>query len=390
MTRILRTVGGMAQHDIFSSPSRYIQGKGAIADLGEHLKKLGENPLLVSDDTVWGIVEKQLTEGFESAGLPVNRVSFEKFATAKAVDGLVEKIKENDHDIIVGIGGGSAIDAAKAAGFDADIVWASVPTAASSDAPTSTLAVIYTEDGAFDEYRFYPKNPDVVLIDTQLVAGAPEQFLVAGIGDALATWVEARAAAKGNGTTMNGGHPTRAGAALAKLSWDILWEHGLAALDAVRAGVVTPALEAVVEANTLLSGLGFESGGLAAAHAIHDGLTAAEQTHGLSHGQKVNIGTCAQLIMEGADAQELEDFIEFTTKVGLPNTLTEVGLTPDDTAELEAVAKAATAEEETIHNMPFPVTPEMVVESLIALERISRRVREERGLPEPVKYEAKH
>ena len=94
--------------------------------------------------------------------------------------------------------------------------------------------------------------------------------------------------------------------------------------------------------------------------------------------------------MEGADAQELEDFIEFTTKVGLPNTLTEVGLTPDDTAELEAVAKAATAEEETIHNMPFPVTPEMVVESLIALERISRRVREERGLPEPVKYEAKH
>ena len=189
---------------------------------------------------------------------------------------------------------------------------------------------------------------------------------------------------------MNGGHPTRAGAALAKLSWDILWEHGLAALDAVRSGVVTPALEAVVEANTLLSGLGFESGGLAAAHAIHDGLTAAEQTHGLSHGQKVNVGTCAQLIMEGADAKEIEDFIEFTTKVGLPNTLTEVGLTPEDTEELEAVAKAATAEEETIHNMPFPVTPEMVVESLIALEGISRRVREERGLPEPVKYEAKH
>ena len=380
----------MAQHDIFSSPSRYIQGKGAIADLGEHLKKLGENPLLVSDDTVWGIVEKPLTEGFEKEGLPVTRVSFEKFATAKAVDALVEKIKENDHDIIVGIGGGSAIDAAKAAGFDADIVWASVPTAASSDAPTSTLAVIYTEDGAFDEYRFYPKNPDVVLIDTQLVAGAPEQFLVAGIGDALATWVEARAAAKGNGTTMNGGHPTRAGAALAKLSWDILWENALPALDAVRSGVVTPALEAVVEANTLLSGLGFESGGLAAAHAIHDGLTAAEQTHGLSHGQKVNIGTCAQLIMEGADTKELEDFIEFTTKVGLPNTLTEVGLSPEDTEELEAVAKAATAEEETIHNMPFPVTPEMVVESLIALERISRRVREERDLPKPVKYEAEH
>ena len=376
--------------DIFSSPSRYIQGKGAIHELGTHLKKLGDNPLLVSDETVWGIVEKQLTDGFKEADLPLTRVGFERFATAKAVNELTEKIKENDHDIMVGIGGGSAIDAAKAAGYLADIKWASVPTAASSDAPTSTLAVIYTEDGAFDEYRFYPKNPDLVLIDTQIVAGAPVEFLIAGIGDALATWVEARAAARGNGTTMNGGHPTRAGGALAKLCWDILWEHSFAAIDSVKAGVVTPALDAVVEANTLLSGLGFESGGLAAAHAIHDGLTAAEQTHGLTHGQKVNVGTCAQLIMEGADAEEIEDFIAFTTKVGLPNSLTEVGLSPDDTEELEAVAKAATAEDETIHNMPFPVTPELVVDALVSLESISRRVREDRGLPEPVKYVAEH
>ena len=152
---------------------------------------------------------------------------------------------------------------------------------------------------------------------------------------------------------------------------------------------MTPALEAVVEANTLLSGLGFEAGGLAAAHAIHDGLTAVPQTHGLAHGQKVNVGTLAQLIMEGADSDEIEDFIEFTTRVGLPNTLPEVGLSPDDEKELQAVAKAATVPEETIHNMPFPVTPEMVVDALRAVEAVSRRVRAERGLPEPKKYEAK-
>lgn len=374
--------------DIFSSPSRYVQGKGVLTELGTHLKKLGDKPLIVSDDTVWGIVEKELTTGLQEQSIDVVRVGFERFATAQAVDQLVEKINENGHDIIVGVGGGSTIDAVKAAGFKADIKWVSVPTAASSDAPTSTLAVIYTADGAFDEYRFFPKNPDLVLIDTQLVASAPVEFLIAGIGDALATWVEARAAARGNGTTMNGGHPTRAGAALAKLCWDILWEHSFSALDAVRAGIVTPALEAVVEANTLLSGLGFESGGLAAAHAIHDGLTAAEQTHGLTHGQKVNIGTIAQLIMEGADNDELEDFIEFSTKVGLPTTLTEIGLTPDNTEELQAVAEAATAEHETIHNMPFPVTPDLVVDALIALEGVSRRVRKERGLPEPVLYVA--
>ena len=117
------------------------------------------------------------------------------------------------------------------------------------------------------------------------------------------------------------------GVALAELSWKLLHENALQAIEAVKAKVVTPALEKVVEANTLLSGLGFESGGLAAAHAIHNGLTAAPQAHGLAHGQKVNIGTIAQLVLEGAPAEEIEDFVVFTTKVGLPNTLTEIGLT---------------------------------------------------------------
>lgn len=229
-----------------------------------------------------------------------------------------------------------------------------------------------------------------MLIDTQLVANAPVQFLVAGIGDALATWIEARASAKAAATTMAGGLATQAGTALAELSWRIIHENALSALDAVRDGIVTPALESLVEANTLLSGLGFESGGLAAAHAIHNGLTAAPQTHGLTHGQKVNIGSLTQLVLEGAPRAEIEDFVEFTTRVGLPNTLTEIGLSPDDTRALEAVAAAATVESETIHSMPFPVTADDVVAALTSIERLSRSIRAEKGLPEPVEYEAAH
>ncbi|GAB3246674.1 glycerol dehydrogenase [Kineosporia babensis] len=380
----------MTTVSVLASPSRYVQGKNAIAELGTHLKGLGRKPLLVADDIVWGLVETSLSAGFRAEDLPVTRVGFGRFTTPAAVDALVEKIRSGEHDVIVGVGGGSAIDAAKAAGHLAGVRWASVPTAASSDAPTSALSVIYTEEGEFIEYRFFPRNPDLVLIDTQLVAGAPARFLVGGIGDALATWIEARATERGQGTAMAGGRPTRAGTALARLSWDILWENALPALDAVRAGVVTPALEAVVEANTLLSGLGFESGGLAAAHAIHNGLTAAPQTHGLTHGEKVNIGSVTQLVLEGAPTQEIEDFIVFTTRVGLPNTLTEVGLSPQDTKELQAVAEAATAAGETIHNLPFPVTAEDVVAALVVVEGLARRVRAEHGLPEPVKYVAQH
>ncbi|MBC7441814.1 MAG: glycerol dehydrogenase [Ramlibacter sp.] len=381
MTTPIRTV---------MSPGRYVQGKGAIDRLGEFVSQIGSAPLIVADDVVWGFAGEAVSASFAAADLRVERVAFGRFATAAAVDALVEKIRATKADVIIGVGGGSTIDSAKAAGFLAGIRWVSVPTVASTDAPTSALSVIYTEEGEFVEYRFFPRNPDLVLIDTQIVANAPVEFLIAGVGDALATWLEARATAAANATTMAGGLPTQTGTALAKLSWDVIWENALPALDAVRDNLVTPALEKLVEANTLLSGLGFESGGLAAAHAIHNGLTAAPQTHGLTHGQKVNIGSLTQLVLEGAPRAEVEDFIEFTTLVGLPTTLTEIGLSLDDEKELRAIATASTLPGETIHNMPFVVTADDVLDALKSIERLSRSVRVARGLPAPVAYVQKH
>lgn len=370
------------------SPLRYVQARGALTRLGEFVRPIGTTPLLVADDVVWGIVEETVAVSFQEQDLPRHRTGFGTYATAAEVERLAREIDESGADVIVGIGGGSTIDAVKAAGHLRGIRWVSVPTVASTDAPCSALSVIYTEEGAFEEYRFFPHNPDLVLVDTGLVANAPVKFLVAGVGDALATWIEARAVAEANASTMAGGLPLVTGTALAQLSWDILWENALPAIDAVRHHLVTPAVEKVVEANTLLSGLGFESGGLAAAHAIHNGLTAAPQTHGLTHGQKVNIGSVTQLVLEGAPTEEIEDFVRFTTRVGLPNTLTEIGLTTDDVGDLTAVARAATAEGETIHAMPFPVGVPDLVDALRSIEGFSRRVREEAGLPEPVGHTA--
>jgi glycerol dehydrogenase len=370
------------------SPSRYVQGKGAIHQLGEYLKPIGSTPLIVADDLVWGLVGHDVESSLKAAGLPANRESFNGVPSAREVDRLVEVIKEAGADVAVAIGGGSAIDAVKAAGFLAGIRWANCPTVASTDAPCSALSVIYTESGEFEEYRFFPRNPDLVLVDSQIVANAPVALLVAGVGDALATWLEARATARSNSNTMAGGLPTLTGTALAQLSWDVLWENALPAVDAVRDHQVTPAVEKVIEANTLLSGLGFESGGLAAAHAIHNGLTAVHATHGLAHGEKVNIGSLTQLVLEGAPTGEIRDFIEFTTRVGLPTTLTEVGLRADDTESLTTVANAATVEGETIHAMPFEVRSGDVVSALVSIERFATKVRQDAKLADPVPYTA--
>ncbi|MCL8026872.1 glycerol dehydrogenase [Nocardioides bruguierae] len=372
------------------SPGRYIQGKGAIHRIGEYLARLGSTPLFVADDLVWGLVGHDVELSVKQADLPMRREAFGGVPSAAEVDRLVAVIREAGADVVVAVGGGSVIDAVKAAGHLADIRWANVPTVASTDAPCSALAVIYTESGEFEEYRFFPRNPDLVLVDSQVVANAPAHLLVAGIGDALATWLEARATARSHSQTMAGGLPTLAGTALAELSWEVLWENALPAIAAVQDHQVTPAVEKVIEANTLLSGLGFESGGLAAAHAIHNGLTAVGATHGLAHGQKVNIGSLTQLVLEGAPTSDVRDFIEFTTRVGLPNTLTEVGLRSDDLDSLRVVADAATVPGETIHAMPFEVAGADVVSALASIERFAVRVREEAGLPAPVPYVAGH
>lgn len=368
------------------APLRYVQGRGAIARLGEFVRHVGGRPLVVADDAVWGFTAEAVGASFTAAQLEVEREGFGVYATAAAVDRIAARIEELDADVVVGIGGGSTIDAVKAAGYLRGVRWVSVPTIASTDAPCSALSVIYTEQGAFEEYRFFPRNPDLVLVDTQVVANAPVRFLVAGVGDALATWVEARAVARTDATTMAGGLPTATGTSLARLSWDLLWENALPAVDAVRHHLVTPAVEKVVEANTLLSGLGFESGGLAAAHAIHNGLTAVPQTHGLTHGQKVNIGTLTQLVLEGAPSEEVEAFVEFTTRVGLPTTLTEVGLSVDDVTDLTTVAEAATAPGETIHAMPFEIHVPDLVDALRSIESLSTGIRERAALPAPVPH----
>ena len=141
---------------------------------------------------------------------------------------------------------------------------------------------------------------------------------------------------------------------------------------AVETRVVTPALERLVEANTLLSGLGFESSGLAAAHAVHNGLTEAPGTHCYLHGEKVAFGLLVQLVMEGAPRSTVEEVLDFSTAIGLPVTLAQIGLTELPADLLDRVARRATAPGETMHNEPFTVTPDMVGDAVLAADALGR------------------
>src|SRR5271165_4263825 len=359
---------------VFTSPSRYTQGKGATTALGHEMTTLGlEEPvLIIAGKTVIGLLARTWQQSLDEAGLRHAVHRFGGECSPAEIERTKATAKQCGSRTIIGAGGGKVLDTARAAAADLGLPVVNCPTVASSDAPCSALSVIYTEEGIFQQYRFYRKNPDLVLVDTEVIAQAPPRLLVAGMGDALATLFEARTCVEGYVKNMRGGGSTRSAAALAELCYKTLLEDGPAALQATRTKVVTPALERLVEANTLLSGLGFESSGLAAAHAIHNGLTVAPGTHHYLHGEKVAFGLLVQLVLEGSSRTTVEQVLGFSTEVGLPITLAEIGLSnlPQDT--LAQIAARAAAPGETIHNEPFEVTPDMVADAILAADALGR------------------
>ncbi|PHM33213.1 glycerol dehydrogenase [Xenorhabdus innexi] len=359
---------------VIQSPSKYIQGPDAISDIGHYTKILADHVFVIADNFVINLIGDNVSKSLTKHEVTSHFEVFNGECSRKEIERLSAILLTNQCQAVIGIGGGKTLDTAKAVAHESKLPIIISPTLASTDAPTSALSVLYTELGKFDGYLFYPKNPDIVLVDTKIIAKSPIRLFVAGMGDALATYFEARASSTAHHQTMAGGTSSLAGLALAKLCYDTLLAEGSKAKMAVELGVITPAVENIVEANTYLSGIGFESAGLAAAHAIHNGFTILEECHHLYHGEKVAFGTLTQLMLENSPNEELETVLDFCVQVGLPVTLEQLGLRDSENLhqKIMQVATASCAEGETIHNMPFIVTPDQVYAAILAADQMGK------------------
>ncbi|EFC78798.1 glycerol dehydrogenase [Parafrankia sp. EUN1f] len=359
---------------VFGSPGRYVQGRDATAALGPEMARLGLTgpAVIVTSAAPLRLLEDTWRTSLDGAGIPYTVHLFGGECSDQEIDRVLSTARDPEATVIVGAGGGKVLDTARAAAAALDVPVVNCPTTASSDAPCSALSVVYSPDGAFERYLFYPRNPDLVLVDTTAIAAAPARLLVAGIGDAIATWYEARTVREARRANQLHGAQTASAGALAELCRRILFDDAAAAIRAVRAGAVTPAVERLVEANTLLSGLGFESGGLAVAHSVHNGLTVAAETHRFLHGEKVAFGLLVQLVVEGRAEDELAEILAFCAQVGLPRTLAQVGLADPPIELLRSIAVRALAEGETAHNEPFDLDPPTLVDAILAADAAGR------------------
>lgn len=350
---------------VIVAPSNYIQGNGEIKNLADYYLRYGsKKAYMIVDAFIKSKYEKEIIESFVEKGidyeLAVCGGECSDDEIAKHFDSL------NGADVVIGIGGGKTLDTAKVVAYQAHIPVIVVPTAASTDAPCSRLSVVYTNEGVVEKYVFFNSNPDVVLVDLDIIADAPARFIVSGMGDAMATYYEAMASVRTGSTTMAGGLASKTALAIAKLCRDTLLEDGLKAKLAAEKHACSEAFENVVEANTYLSGIGFESGGVAAAHSIHNGLTALEPTHKFFHGEKVAFGVVCQLIME--NSPDLDLIIDFFKSVGLPVCFKDLDLEGVSDEDLMKVATMAVAEGETIHAMYMPLSPKYIFDVMKAAD----------------------
>lgn len=348
----------------FGGPLQYVQGPGEIKNLAKYTANCGRNVLAIIDAFLYQSISAKLEESFQDTDSRLMCMAGEGECSWKEINRVIDASKEFQPEVIVGIGGGKTMDTAKMVAEQLSLPKIICPTSASSDAPTSALSVMYSDEGEHLGSIMLKKHAEMVLLDTDIIISAPPRLFISGMGDALATYFEAHAILDSDTPNHIGAgyKPTRLAIAIADLCYDILLEKGEFALACVKQGILTSAVEDVIEANTLLSGLGFENTGCVTAHGIHSGLTILPQTASFLHGEKVAFGIVIELVLENRSKEEIDKIMKFMVRVGLPVTLEQFHVEPTE-ENIEAIA-AKSLKSNLVSLEPFEVNMKNLVAAI--------------------------
>lgn len=366
----------------WGSPGRYIQGPGELGNLPKYTGKYGDNVFVIIDQFFFDEFTEKLGKLYKDLPGVFQTVKFSTEVSEEQIAATSAQAASISPSVIVGIGGGKTLDTSKAVADDLKVPVIIVPTSASTDAPTSALSVIYKPNGEHSHARKYIKSPDIVLIDSKIIADAPVRFLISGMGDALATVFEAKANNASDSANYIAGESgefrrTKTALVIAQACYDYLLENGLKAKIAAENHRVTEALETIIEVNTLMSGLGFENTGCAAAHSVCEGITAVPDAGKTLHGEQVAFGTICQLVAENASMEQIDEVIKFCMSVGLPITLEDVKVNATE-ENVRIIAESSVANSYW-PAQPAPVTVESVMDIVFAADALGRYYYEKAG-----------
>lgn len=367
--------GEVTNARIITFPAKYVIGRGVLSGLAEHVSYLGPRKVLI----VGSRSALQATEAVILKSLREHRIEavggeFKGNSTTGEIDRLRRLARETGADTVIGVGGGRAIDTAKAVAFAHQLPVVVIPTVTATDAPTSRCSIVYNDRGEFETYLVYPKNSDVVIIDSQVVASSPVKYLVAGMGGALGLYLEAKSSWQGGAKNYLGGLPPWSAMGIARDTFENLLQHGKQAKLAVERKAVTPAVEIIIEAITLLGGITFETCSMSVAHSIYHGYRGAMPPPFLDRhltGTIAAFGAIVHQVIENYPLPEIHRLIEFNRSIGLPTCLADLELAATDTETITRISKIACTTG-TARNIWFPIEPKMIFDAMVAADAISR------------------
>ena len=364
----------------YNFPTTIRFGAGAVNELGDYLKTNGlQKPLIVTDPIISQLdFFKKIVQDLGAKGISVevfsdihkNPVKSDVYKGGDAYD-------QTNRDSIIGIGGGAALDVARAIvlrvnhredlfvyddliGGDIYVTnevphFITIPTTSGTGSEVGRSAIIADDETHQKKILFSPKLlAKIVFADPELTMGLPPAVTAATGMDALTHNMEAYIA--------KNPHPMCEGIALEGMSLIAQF---------IEAAVNKPTLEA--RSNMLIASImgavAFQKG-LGVVHSLAHPLSSLLDTHhglanavNLPYGMEFNIAGCETQFKRMAKTLDLKEengnavvnyLFELNTKVGIPHKLSEIGVKE---SHIETLADLAFADFAHPNN-PKPVTRE--------------------------------
>ncbi len=349
------------------APSQVVRGQGVLAEAIAMIAQLGQRPFVVGGDTTLQRVQPQLQAAFQQHNLQSVQRSYLPDCSETSLATLRKAVQSHQADVVIGVGGGKALDTAKLLSCQCQLPVVTIPTSGATCAAWTALSNVYSNDGAFLYDVPLLHCPNLLILDYDLVATAPQRMLVAGIGDAIAKWYEASVSSGHTQHTL-----TIAAVQQARVLRDILFQKSVEALQKPGSNTWQEVVDATVLLAGVIGGLGGAQCRTVAAHAVHNGLTHLPASHGTLHGEKVAYGILVQLRLEEfiqgnqLAATARQQLLKFYAEIGLPCSLHDLGLSQVSLADLEHAAAIACAEKSDIHYLPFPVNSTQLLAAMVS------------------------
>jgi glycerol-1-phosphate dehydrogenase [NAD(P)+] len=320
-------------------PREVIVGKGTLARVTEVTQRLNLTgpALIIAGPNSLKVAGKKIRSLLQQACMSVDTLLI-KTVTAKDIQAIEQKIKEQKPNILIGVGGGTKIDAAKFTASRQNTPFISVPTTLSHDGIASPLASV---KGLTKPYSVMAQAPLAIIADTSAIAKAPWRSTISGCGDAISkfTAVKDWKLAHKEKHEYYGEYA----ASLALMSAKLVTQNAKLIKPGNDEGLHV-ILEALISCGVAMSIAGSSRPCSGAEHLFSHALDMIDCPHAM-HGEQCGVGSVLAAYLHRANWKRIRDALR---QVGAPTTASELGVKDEDVVEALELAATIRPERYTV------------------------------------------